>query len=130
MECGHLCQKRGCRDILPNGEEPTEDKNLYTYPTEPTEDNILSGGLEQNGGTYNGGVATEVEFNQTEGALTLNNDGVEDAGLYDYFNYNIGGAITKGQIDLGFKFKTNGAYFGIITRAAETERAIQRPHSR
>ena len=101
-------------EYIAEWQEPTEDKNLYTYPTEPTEDNILSGGLEQNGGTYNGGVATEVEFNQTEGALTLNNDGVKDAGLYDYFNYNIGGAITKGQIDLGFKFKTNGAYFGII----------------
>lgn len=95
-------------------QEPSEDKSLYTYPTEPTEDNIWSGGLEQNGGTYNGGVATEIEISQTESALTLNNDGVKDAGRYDYFNYNIGGAITKGQIDLGFKFKTNGAYFGIV----------------
>ena len=41
-------------EYIAEWQEPTEDKNLYTYPTEPTEDNILSGGLEQNGGTYNG----------------------------------------------------------------------------
>ena len=89
-------------------------ENLYTYPTEPTADNIWSGGLAQNGGSWNGNAATEVEFDVTESALLLNNDGITDAGKYDYFNYSIGRSITAGQLELNFKFKTNGSYIGLI----------------
>ena len=97
-----------------DGSVPITYENLYTYPTEPTADNIWSGGLAQNGGSWNGNAATEVEFDATEGALLLNNDGVENAGKYDYFNYAIGKTLTSGQVELNFKFKTNGSYIGVI----------------
>lgn len=87
--------------------EPTEDTNFYTWQKTLTADTIWSNGLAQNGGSQNGNAVTSVEFDADEKALKLDNTG------YEYFNYNFGGKLTGGQIDLSFEFKTNGSYFGI-----------------
>ena len=98
---------------------PTTDTNLYSWPSEPTADNIWNNGLENNAGsasdyTYINGTASKTTFDIGEKALLLNNDGTKESLKCDFFSYNIGGAITKGQIDLSFKFKTNGTTMGVF----------------
>lgn len=98
---------------------PTTDTNLYSWPSEPTADNVWDNGLEKNAGsasdyTYINGTASKTTFDTGEKALLLNNDGTKESLKCDFFSYNIGGAIIKGQIDLSFKFKTNGTTMGIF----------------
>lgn len=98
---------------------PTTDTNLYSWPSEPTADNVWDNGLENNAGsasdyTYINGTASKTTFDTGEKALLLNNDGTKESLKCDFFSYNIGGAITKGQIDLSFKFKTNGTTMGVF----------------
>lgn len=98
---------------------PTTDTNLYSWPSEPTADNVWDNGLENNAGsasdyTYINGTASKTTFDIGEKALLLNNDGTKESLKCDFFSYNIGGAITKGQIDLSFKFKTNGTTMGVF----------------
>ena len=87
-------------------------ESFYEWASNTNAENVWRDGLGISGGTY--GRASDIEFDETEGALTLNNDGVKDGGKYDFFNYDIGRKVQEGKLDISFKFKTNGAYFGII----------------
>lgn len=94
---------------------PKTDQKLYTWQENLTETTVWSNGMEKNGGSYNSYAVNPVTFDSDEQAIILDNND------YEYFNYNFGGEIVKGKINLSFKFKTNGDRLGIILDSGEKD---------
>lgn len=103
-------------DYKAEWEEPKADTSLYSWPQNPKSlEDVLTDGLKANGGSWYGNRNEDsLGFNEAEKAILLDSESVGESDKVEYFSYDIGGALTKGQINLSLRFKTNGDYFGII----------------
>lgn len=95
---------------------PDDDVNFYLWKDNAGGiDDVFCGGMLGGGGSWSEENENEAVYDANEKAILLTNGGSVKMPEYNYINYNFGSIIKSGRIDIGFKMKSNGSYFGVIT---------------